>query len=100
MQSQLRQISTSILVLGLLGCSSSKWTHSTLNESDFHKDRALCEEYAKVSNPDRTQQYNPYLNPNQQVNQSAANAGQQFGRAFGMQASFNNCMNAKGYRKE
>lgn len=100
MQRQLFQISSFILAVGVLGCSSTKWTHPTLGESDFYKDRALCEQYAQVSNPIRTQPQNPYLDQYQQVNQSASNAGAQFGRAIGMNAAFNSCMSAKGYRKE
>jgi hypothetical protein len=95
----LLQITTFILALGLLGCSSTKWTHPTLGESDFYKDRELCNQYANVSNPNTAPPYNPYLDPIQQANASMYAGGANLGRAIGMNAAFNSCMSAKGYRK-
>ena len=92
------QITTFILALGLLGCSSTKWTHTTLGESDLYKDRALCERHAEILNPNRTQPNNPYLDQNQQANQSASNTGDKFGRALEIQTAFNSCMSAKAKR--
>jgi len=99
MQRYFSQITTFILVLFLLGCSPTMWRHPTLSESDFYKDRALCEQYAEVSNPNRTQPYNPNLDGIQQANQSAYDAGANLGRAFGIKAAFDSCMSAKGYLK-
>jgi len=100
MQRHLLQITTFILALVLLGCSSTKWTHPTLGESDFFRDRELCNQYANVSNPNTAPAYNPYLDPIQQANAMSYAGGANLGRAFGIQASFNSCMSAKGYRKE
>jgi hypothetical protein len=100
MQRHLRKITIFVLSLGLLACSSTKWTHPTLGESDFYKDRDLCNQYANVSNPDTSPSYNPYLDNMQQAKASMNAGGANLGRAFGISASFNSCMSAKGYRKE
>jgi hypothetical protein len=90
-----------ILVLAtvLVGCASTSWNHPTLSESDFYRDSEDCNQYAQATNPVRTTPYNPYLDSIQQANQSAANAGAQLGRAFGVQSSIENCLLGKGYRK-
>lgn len=100
MQKLLVKFPTLLLALSVLGCSSTRWTHPSLSESDFYRDRELCSQYANVQNPNTAPPYNPYLDPIQQASASSYAAGANFGRALGMQSSFNSCMYAKGYRKE
>jgi len=80
------------------GCGSTNWSHPSLTENDFYRDQEFCNRYASSVNPDRTQPFDPYLDPMQQSQVGYANAGSQFGRALGMQSSFKNCMYGKGYR--
>lgn len=94
------QICAFVVAIGLFGCSSTKWTHPTLGENDFYRDRELCNQYANVSNPNTAPPYNPYLDPIQQANAMSYAGGANLGRAFGIQASFENCMLSKGYRKQ
>jgi len=80
------------------GCAATNWSHPSLTENDFYRDLEFCNRYASSVNPDRTQPFDPYLDPMQQSQVGYANAGSQFGRALGMQSSFKNCMYGKGYR--
>jgi hypothetical protein len=84
----------------LAGCETTKWWHPTLGESDFYRDSALCNQYAAVSNPSNAPAFNPYLTPIQQANAMAYSGGADMGRAYGMSVAFQNCMLAKGYRKQ
>ena len=93
------QISRYLLILVFIsGCSSTNWSHPSLTENDFYRDQEYCNRYASSVNPDRTQPFDPYLDPMQQSQAGYANAGSQFGRALGMQSSFKNCMYGKGWR--
>ncbi len=93
------QISRYLLILVFIsGCSSTNWSHPSLTENDFYRDQEFCNRYASSVNPDRTQPFDPYLDPMQQSQVGYANAGSQFGRALGMQSSFKNCMYGKGWR--
>jgi hypothetical protein len=82
----------------ILGCGATKWSHPSLTENDFYRDRELCSRYASSVNPDRSLPFDPYLDPMQQSQVGYANAGSQFGRALGMESSFKNCMYGKGWR--
>ena len=88
-----------LLMLGLVGCAT-KWGHSTNSENDFYSDQAQCNQEAQSSNPVTTQPFDPRLQGFEQARQSMYNGGAQMGRAFGLAAAFNNCMMAKGYRKQ
>ena len=88
-----------LLLVVISGCAT-KWTHSSNTESDFYVDRAQCNQEANNNNPLTTQAYDPTLTAFQRSDQAIYNGGAQLGRAFGIKASFSNCMMAKGYSKQ
>ena len=87
------------IVFIVSGCATN-WMHSSNTENDFYRDRAQCNQEANNNNPVTTQPYDPRLTALQQSQQGMYNGGAQMGRAFGLAGSFNNCMMAKGYRKQ
>jgi len=90
----------SILILVFLSGCATKWGHSTNSENDFYRDQAQCNEAAQSSNPDMTPPFDPRLKDFDRARQDMHNGGAQMGRAFGLAGSFNNCMMARGYRKQ
>ena len=89
-----------VACLFLAGCAGTKWSHSSNNENDFYRDRAMCSNEANLVTPNTAAPYNPYLTPMQQANQSNYNAGANFGRAVSLQTYFENCMISRGYYKQ
>tara|TARA_R110000868_G_scaffold238969_2_gene493477 strand:- start:376 stop:675 length:300 start_codon:yes stop_codon:yes gene_type:complete len=94
------RISLSVLMMLVLSGCASKWGHSTNSENDFYRDQAQCNQEAQSSNPVTTLPFDPRLNDFDRARQGMYNGGAQMGRAFGLAAAFNNCMMARGYRKQ
>lgn len=90
-----------VLVCAFLStaCTTTRWVHPTLSESDFYRDREDCNQYAQAVNPNTAPPYNPNLDPYQQANAMAYAGGANLGRAYGLMASMENCLLGKGYRK-
>lgn len=82
----------------LLGCSTT-WNHPTASDYDFQRDIAQCKVFASQASPTVQNQYNPYLTPIQQANQSSYQSGQNFSALIGQAGAINSCMQSKGYYK-
>ena len=99
MKTSVRLALSVLMMLVLVGCAT-KWGHPTNSENDFYSDQAQCNQVAQSNNPDTSLSFDPRLQGFDRARQDMYNGGAQMGRAIGLATVFNNCMMAKGYRKQ
>ena len=95
----MKQITGLAVLTAILATGCAKWNHPTASQYDFQRDQAQCRQYGSQASPTTQTPYNPYLTQMQQAQQSINQGSANLGAAFGQMASFNNCMQAKGYYK-